>query len=173
MSISVMKNYIQVVTTDYPAAEILDNIIFNISLNSTKLSSSSATIPEVYGHTWGKLDEQVARKYPKAFTRVIAADTLWMDWEHHNLAKSILHFLSDSPSARGIVVAGLHSGRQKMSKFWDAAVEEGLAVESIRERDVDGVERPYMAGRGTEDVVERKRWLIIGTLRKKFLPHET
>ncbi|KAK6523237.1 hypothetical protein TWF694_006127 [Orbilia ellipsospora] len=155
-----------VVITDYPAPEILENITSNICLNSTILSSSKP--PEVYGHTWGDLSDDVAKAYTHAFTRVIAADTLWMDYEHENLAKSMLHFLDDkNPKARVIVVAGLHTGRQKMAKFWNVAVDTGFEIESIKERDVNGVEREFLADRGFEDGQEKKMWLTIGILKRK------
>ncbi|KAF3921049.1 hypothetical protein AA313_de0202880 [Arthrobotrys entomopaga] len=155
-----------VVITDYPAPKILQNITSNISLNSSILSS--CTTPKVYGHTWGILTDTIAETYSHAFTRIIAADTLWMDHEHENLAKSMLHFLDDkNPKARVIVVAGLHTGREKMSKFWDVAVNTGFEIESIKERDVNGVEREFLADRGFEDGSEKKRWLTIGILKSK------
>ncbi|KAK6333620.1 hypothetical protein TWF730_003806 [Orbilia blumenaviensis] len=152
-----------IVITDYPAPEILANITSNVALNKPKFTSSDI---QVYGHTWGNLDEEVATKYAHSFTRIIAADTLWMTWEHENLVKSMLHFLDDSPTSRVVVVAGLHTGRQKMANFWDVA-GESFDIDTIVERDIDGIEREYKADRGIEDVIERKRWLIVGTLKKK------
>ncbi|KAF3319076.1 hypothetical protein TWF173_003530 [Orbilia oligospora] len=152
-----------IVVTDYPAPEILSNITANIAFNQSKFISSDI---QVYGHTWGELDEEVAKKHAHSFTRVIAADTLWMTWEHENLVKSMLHFLDDGPTSRVVVVAGLHTGRQKMANFWDVAAKS-FDIDTIKERDIDGIEREYEADRGIEDVVERKRWLIIGTLKKK------
>ncbi|KAK6534181.1 hypothetical protein TWF281_005514 [Arthrobotrys megalospora] len=152
-----------VVITDYPAPEILANITSNVALNRSKLISSDI---QVYGHTWGNLDEEVAQKHANSFTRVIAADTLWMTWEHENLVQSMLHFLDNSPTSRVIVVAGLHTGRQKMANFWDVAVKS-FDIDNIIERDIDGIEREYKADRGIEDVIERKRWLIVGSLKKK------
>ncbi|EPS35639.1 hypothetical protein H072_10934 [Dactylellina haptotyla CBS 200.50] len=164
--ISALAGAKSVVITDYPAPEILENIKANINLNASQLASSSA--PDVYGHTWGVLTEEVAQKYAHSFTRVIAADTLWMMWEHENLVKSMLHFLDDSNlAARVVVVAGLHTGRQKMANFWTVAVENGLEIENIKERDVDGIEREFLEDRGIEDITERKRWLTIGILKKK------
>lgn len=137
-------------------------------LNSSKLKETRGEYATaVFGHTWGDLNDDVALKYPQGFTRVVAADTLWMDWEHENLAKSIMHFLSDDLGARAIVVAGFHTGRPKMAKFWDVAVAQGFLIESITERDVDGVERDFLKDRGIEDVVDRKRWLVIGILKKR------
>lgn len=161
--ISAISGAKNIVVTDYPAPEILANITSNIALNKPKFVSSDI---QVYGHTWGELDEEVAKKHAHSFSRIIAADTLWMTWEHENLVKSMLHFLDDSPTSRVIVVAGLHTGRQKMANFWDVAVKS-FDINTIKERDIDGIEREYKADRGVEDVIERKRWLIIGTLKKK------
>ncbi|KAF3922839.1 hypothetical protein ABW21_db0209181 [Orbilia brochopaga] len=163
--ISALAGAKTVVITDYPAPEILTNITANVTVNATRLATSCC--PNVHGHIWGALSEPVAVKFPHAFTRVIAADTLWMDWEHENLVASIRHFLADDADARAIVVAGLHTGRRKVASFWEIAVRDGLEIDSIKERDVEGVEREYLPDRGIEDVSERKRWLIIGILKAK------
>ncbi|KAK6331143.1 hypothetical protein TWF696_003212 [Orbilia brochopaga] len=163
--ISALAGAETVVITDYPALEILANITANINLNADRLATS--TSPKVYGHTWGALSEPVAQRFQHAFTRIIAADTLWMDWEHENLIASIIHFLADVADARAVVVAGLHTGRRKVANFWDLAVKDGLEIESIKERNVEGVEREYLPDRGVEDSSERNRWLIIGILKTK------
>jgi hypothetical protein len=45
--------------------------------------------------------------------------------------------------------------------------EAGLEIEKIWERNADGVEREWVVDRGIEDVTERKRWLVIGILRRR------
>ena len=43
----------------------------------------------------------------------------------------------------------------------------GLEVENLWERDHDGTVRDWEFDRELEDPIERKRWLIVGTLRRK------
>jgi len=121
-------------------------------------------------------------KYKHTFDIVIAADTLWMDYQHENLVDSILFFLKekhnsshdeneglnkdDTSKAKAIVVAGLHTGRKLMSGFWDVVVKKGLVIESLVERDIEGKEREFLKDRGPEDSSERKRWLTIGILSR-------
>lgn len=73
-----------------------------------------------------------------------------------------------APTGRALVVAGFHSGRAKMAGFFDEAAlwEEGLCVESIWERNAEGIEREWAADRGVEDVTGRKRWLACAVLKK-------
>jgi hypothetical protein len=42
-----------------------------------------------------------------------------------------------------------------------------MEVDSIVERDPEGIERAWVTDRGFEDVTERKRWLVISVLRKR------
>jgi hypothetical protein len=92
-----------------------------------------------------------------------------MPWEHESLAKSMLHFLSHEPSARIYCIAGFHTGRAKVALFFEEAVpEQGLEIEEIYEMDVDGQRRPWAKERdgGTENMGERKKWLVLARLRR-------
>ncbi len=108
------------------------------------------------------------------FTRILLADCLWMPSQHVNLHRSIAHFLS--PSGYAIVVAGFHTGRAKMTPFFDpeALGAAGLEVLSIVERDAVGREREWRckelgdSGEGREDLSERKRWLVVAVLRLRL-----
>jgi hypothetical protein len=42
----------------------------------------------------------------------------------------------------------------------------GLEVDRIWERDCDGVQRDWVWDRGIEDITGRKRWLVIGILKR-------
>jgi len=93
-----------------------------------------------------------------------------MPWQHQNLARSMLHFLStDDPDARVYAVGGFHTGRAKLAPFFDVAEQEGLEVEFIQEEDVTGNVRPWAKERdgGREDVTGRKRWLVTARLKRK------
>lgn len=89
-----------------------------------------------------------------------------MGWQHDNLSKSVAHLLSKDGIF--LAIAGYHTGRAKVANFFDSAVMAGLKlVEPIRERDVEGNERPWEKDRGKEDPVELKRWLAIGLFKHR------
>lgn len=168
----------RVVVTDYPALDILKTLRHNVSVNTQPPFSPSGRIVaavenggkgiEVEGHSWGEFNTALAQANKNAFDRVFVADCLWMPWHHENLRRSIDWFLRDDITSRAWVVAGFHTGREKMRGFFDA--EElsatGLKVEHIWERDCDGVDREWVWDRGYEDPTVRKRWLVIAVLRR-------
>jgi len=93
-----------------------------------------------------------------------------MPYEHENVAKSMLHFLSEAPEARVYVIAGFHTGRAKMAGFFEETVPKvGLEVEDVFEMNAEGVRRPWAKERdgGREDIGERKKWLVVARLRRK------
>ncbi len=124
---------------------------------------------KVYGHKWGDLSDLLAQSHAHYFPRIIAADCLWMVGEHENLVESMLHFLSYDENAQIWVIAGFHTGRAKLAAFFDTAVEMGLEISHIRERDVEGYERMWKRERddGRENVTERKRWLVVAVLKRR------
>ena len=77
------------------------------------------------------------------------------------------HFLSREPHARVWVIAGFHTGRAKVAGFFEGLGVEGLEVEDLWERDVDGCEREWVTEREGEDVTGRKRWVVVAILRRK------
>lgn len=120
----------------------------------------------VEGHLWGDITSDFAVANAHKYTRVLAADCLWMLREHENLAKSMLHFLADTPDARVLCIAGFHTGRAKLVPFFeDVLPQQGLEVEDMYEMDADGVRRSWVRERdgGRENIGERKKWLVITT----------
>ena len=85
----------------------------------------------------------------------------------------MLNFLSREDGARVWVIAGFHTGRAKLAPFFDVAAEEGLEVEDIWERNVEGMERKWAKERdgGVEDVTGRKKWLVVAILRRRSCSH--
>ncbi|KAI0852560.1 hypothetical protein F5Y00DRAFT_227004 [Daldinia vernicosa] len=160
-----------VVVTDYPSETVLDTLRKNVAANAKTENSPAGSLAPLTaeGHAWGELDTPFAAEHRGRFDRVFVCDCLWMPWQHTNLHKSISWFLKDSPDARAWVVAGFHTGRAKMRGFFedDALAAAGLEVESIWERDCDGVEREWVWDRGHEDISIRKRWLVVGALRRR------
>lgn len=161
----------RVVISDYPAPEVLDNIRANVEWNVLpllpKLPAISRENFEVQGHEWGVLSDEFSMSNRGSFSRILVADCLWMPWQHENLLRSIAWFLKEG-SGRAWVVAGFHTGREKMRGFFEEERVRGcgLVVERIWEREAAGGEREWVMDRGKEDVTERKRWLVCGVLRK-------
>ncbi|KAI0003614.1 hypothetical protein F4779DRAFT_601206 [Xylariaceae sp. FL0662B] len=169
----------RVVVTDYPSPAVLSALRGNVAANARRpaccCSSSPSPLPlplTVEGHAWGDLDGPFATAHRGAFDRVFACDCLWMPWQHANLRASIAWFLrrdgDGDATGRAWVVAGLHTGRAPVRQFFDGAAlgAAGLEVDRIWERDCDGAEREWVCDRGVEDVGERKRWLVVGLLRR-------
>lgn len=172
----------RVLVTDYPAPAVMANLRANVARNArpdmAPLSpgDAAAAVPdvevEVGGHAWGDLDTALAAGGRHAFDRVLVCDCLWMPWQHGDLLRSIEWFLKeeeDDDGARCWVVAGFHTGREKMRGFFEEGrlAEVGLEVERIWERDCDGVEREWVWDRGYEDPVGRKRWLVCAVLKRR------
>lgn len=155
----------EVVISDYPAPEILANIKLNIEKN---IPPNLYPKVSVQGHEWGNITDALAVSRGHSFTRILAADCLWMPWQHENLVETMLHFLSYEEDARIWVIAGFHTGRAKLAPFLGITVDKGLEIEDIWERDCDGHERAWIKERdgGREDVTERKKWLVLAILRR-------
>ncbi|GAB7351197.1 hypothetical protein MBLNU459_g1638t1 [Dothideomycetes sp. NU459] len=163
--VSTLAGAKQVVVSDYPAPVVLANIRRNVERNVPQHLMPRV---QVEGHEWGVFDDACSSKYAHHFSRVIAADCYWMPYQHQNLARSMLHFLSDSPDACVLAIGGFHTGRAKLAMFFDVAVEEGLRVDDIYEEDATGIRREWVKEKdgGRENVTERKKWLAIAILRR-------
>ncbi|KAK4104800.1 hypothetical protein N658DRAFT_504353 [Parathielavia hyrcaniae] len=162
----------RVVVTDYPSPPVLqtlrDNVTLAVQPRFAPAGRFAVEEAVVEGHGWGELDTPLARAGRRSFDRVIAADCLWMPWQHEKFRRSIAWFLGDGEAARAWVVGGFHTGRDKVAAFFEreALAAVGLEVEHLWERDCDGQNREWVWDRGVEDVSERKRWLGVGVLRR-------
>lgn len=159
--VACLKGARRTVISDYPAEEVLGNIRANVERN---VKGKKVGEIEVKGHEWGVLDSEFAVREKGMFGRVLVADCLWMPWQHGNLRRSVEWFLSEE--GRAWVIAGFHTGREKMRGFFEGVEGDGLVVERIWERNAEGVEREWVEDRGKEDVTERKRWLVVAVLKK-------
>jgi len=160
----------RVVITDYPSPVVLENLHDNVRRNAQSSFSPLGSVAPVVveGHEWGRTSTPLAEGNRHAFDRVLSCDCLWMPWQHGKLRESLSWFLADLPAARVWIVAGFHTGREKMRGFFDgdALAAVGLEVERIWERDCNGEERPWAWDRGIEDVSLRKRWAVLAILRR-------
>ncbi|KAK0879785.1 hypothetical protein LTR87_006422 [Friedmanniomyces endolithicus] len=158
----------KVFITDYPAPAVLANIRCN---SQGAVPPTLAHRYSVEGHEWGDLTTAFARSHAHSFTRIIAADCFWMSGQHESLVQSMLHFLTVGTDGKVFVVSGFHTGRAKLASFFEAAVGEGLEIEEIYEEDVYGSGRIWESERNgrIEDVMERKRWLVIAQLKRRHV----
>ncbi|KAM3484122.1 hypothetical protein MY8738_002561 [Beauveria namnaoensis] len=161
----------RVAVTDYPSETLLEPLRGNISRCVNPILAPPGVAPGadvfVKGHCWGELTNDFSVREKHAFDCVVAADVLWMPWQHDNLRKSIEHFLSHQADARCWLIAGLHTGRTKVAMFYDVAELKkfGLEIEFIRERDCNGLEREWKEER-YDDSQYQKRWLVLGVLKR-------
>ncbi|KAK0842540.1 hypothetical protein LTS02_016425 [Friedmanniomyces endolithicus] len=152
--------------TDYPAPAVLANIRHN---SQDAVPPALAHRCSVEGHEWGDLTTPFALEHAHRCTRILAADCYWMSGQHESLVQSMLYFLTVGTDGRIFVVSGFHTGRAKLANFFEVAVGEGLEIEEIYEESVGGRRRTWEAERngGIEDVMERKRWLVIAQLKRR------
>ncbi|KAF2834526.1 hypothetical protein M501DRAFT_944105 [Patellaria atrata CBS 101060] len=164
--VSVKSGAEEVAITDYPSATLLKTLKQNVEKN---LSSDAITRVSIEGHQWGDCSTPFATSHAGYFTRILAADCLWMPQEHTNLARSMLHFLSSEKHARILIVSGFHTGRIKLAPFFEETVGKvGLEIEELWEMDANGQRRPWQRGeKETEDIGERKKWLVLARLCRK------
>lgn len=160
----------KVVVTDYPSPTLLSVLNTNINRNLIPSISPTGTIPTsiaAQGHSWGEFKDMAPHK--QAYDRVFVCDCLWMPWQHANLRSTINHLLKANLEARVWVIAGFHTGRAKMSAFFEAETlrrEAGCEIEAIWERDCEGVERIYDSEWEEENPTVRKRWLVVAVLKR-------
>jgi nicotinamide N-methyltransferase len=78
------------------------------------------------------------------------------------------HFLAKEPGARVLVIAGFHTGHEKVAHFFDIVGDVGLAVDIIFEMDTDGERREWNPHR-QENAGDSKRWLVMAALKWRCL----
>lgn len=163
--VGVLAGAEQVVISDYPATEILATIETNIQRN---VPSQLIARVAAQGHEWGVFMDDFSRAYAHCFKIILSSDCLWMSGQHQALAASMLHFLSIEVDARVWLIAGFHTGRANVASFFETGKEAGLEVDVAWEMDVDGNEREWTGEQkaGNDDIVERKRWLLVAILRR-------
>lgn len=170
-----------VTITDHPSSPaFLGAITHNIAEN---IPASLRSNIEAVAHEWGSLESDCwAQQNKGRYTRIIAADCLWMAHQHENLVKTLLWFLSDGTAERdsGLddgrvwVVAGFHTGRAIVARFFETAVAMGMEIESIYERNLqaswnsepDKVRREWRVERVGEGPENRAAWCVIAVLKR-------
>ncbi len=198
------------VITDYPDPHVIENLRGNLELalvpkqQASDSSSQKQRNPhyaeararvEVLGLGWGNHDEE-ARVYNSSLSSggsgggydvVLAADVLWVSSAHPLLIHSIRALLKRDRNARCVLIAGFHTGRPAVRRFFvqlaqadttgDATLADGrcagivpdweeASYGGIWERNIDGVTRAYS---DTEDdmgdISDRGSWVVVASLR--------
>ena len=169
--ISALAQAAKVTITDHPSSPAFVGAIdFNIARNIPK---SAPVVIDAQPHEWGVLDTPFAQANQSAYTRIIAADCLWMGSQHENLARTMRWFLNEKdPSSRVWVVAGFHTGRPTVARFFETATRMGMEIEQIYERDLNAVaedggevRREWKSAREGEGPENRQRWCVVAVLR--------
>ncbi|OJJ39008.1 hypothetical protein ASPWEDRAFT_49093 [Aspergillus wentii DTO 134E9] len=170
--ISALAKASTVTVSDHPSSPAFSGALsFNVNHNITP--NHTSTNVHIQPHEWGVLDDSFALQNKNAFTRIIAADCYWMRSQHENLVRTMLWFLAPNPDAAVWVVAGFHTGRAIVAGFFETAVQLGLVIERIYERDLNSVteeggevRREWVPEREGEGIENRKRWCVVAVLKR-------
>ncbi|TKA53008.1 hypothetical protein B0A49_11498 [Cryomyces minteri] len=133
----------QVVVTDYPDAELVDNLEYNIE--RCGLLKSKHNI-HAAGYLWGASPEKLLAHLPNSVTSngfdlLILADLLFNHSEHAKLVSTISQTLSHQPSSQALVFFTPYRPwlLEKDLAFFDLAKKAGFAVQKIFEKVMDRV----------------------------------
>lgn len=173
---SVHSGAAEICITDHPSSPALASRAIHANIEESIKIAKKRNVDMLYSiqpYEWGSVPNAFANANSNHFTRIIAADCLWMPSQHRNLVRSITHFLSkESSAACALVVAGFHTGRTVVAEFFrqfspshqmDNAGER-LVVAQIYESDMNDVRRGWQESRANEDREEAKRWSVVAVI---------
>ena len=168
---SALSSPTSVVITDYPTPTFSTVTSANISTNIPVLFRSHVSH---FPHKWADFSTSFAMEHKGSFTRILAADVLWLPSQHLALLESVQWFLADAADggkvAEAWVVAGFHTGRGLVGRFLKIAEEKvTLEVGFVREVNVEtGIEREWQGMEYADNEEGGKgRWCIIIVLRRR------
>lgn len=173
--ISILAGASEVCITDHPSSPALASTTQANVQEFLQLAERENLSPRfsIEAHEWGSVMDTFAQKKRNHYTRIIAADCLWMPSQHGNLVHSIAHFLSkESSEACALIVAGFHTGRNIVGDFFgqfsmcndkDASAAE-LSIAEIYESDMNGTRRPWQEKRANESIEEAKWWCVVALI---------
>ncbi|MCJ1440013.1 MAG: hypothetical protein MMC23_000495 [Stictis urceolatum] len=163
----------ETVATDHPGPALMRSIEGNLRDNVPEGRMGRSRCA---GHAWGEMEGAFAEGHRGYFSRIVAADTLWLPDVHLPLARSMAWFLKRGRGDGGLgggqgvrvgrvwVVAGFHTGRERMRGFFDVIGKVRLKVLRRWEVDVDGAEREWADIREEEGIGEGARWVVVAVL---------
>jgi EEF1A N-terminal glycine/lysine methyltransferase len=175
--ISIHSAASEVSITDHPSSPALATGAIQANVEaSLELVRRRGLNPQISinAHEWGSVTDAFAQERHNHYTKVIAADCLWMPHQHRNLINSIAHFLSRACGACALVVAGFHTGRDIVADFFrHFSVANGkdditteLCIAEIYESDMRGARRIWQEERTNETKEETKRWCVVARIVK-------
>ncbi|OCL06788.1 hypothetical protein AOQ84DRAFT_440625 [Glonium stellatum] len=133
----------QVVVTDYPDVDLIENLRYNVS-HCTLLPNTRNI--EAEGYLWGTPTGKITAHLPEGdnslgFDLLILADLLFNHSEHSKLVKTVRETLKRASSSRALVFFTPYRPwlLEKDLAFFDAARENGFLVTKIFEKVMDKV----------------------------------
>lgn len=173
--ISILAGASEICITDHPSSPALTSGAIQVNVQESLQKVQREKLNPLFSispHEWGLITD-VAEDKCNHYSRVIAADCLWMPSEHLNLARSIGLFLSkESTQACALVVAGFHTGRKIVADFFKQFARlnemeytsDELIIAEIYESDMNGTRRPWQETRTDEGREDAKRWCVIAVI---------
>ncbi|SPO21527.1 related to NNT1 - putative nicotinamide N-methyltransferase [Ustilago trichophora] len=128
-----------VVASDYDEPLLVKELRDNVKRNLASASELVTKRCKVVGHIWGKDTEELIDCLPrgvKAFDSVLLADCMWDPLSHADLLKTVVKVLSRDRGARVNIIAGLHTGREKVTSFIRRAYRVGLRLAPVDREDL-------------------------------------
>ncbi|TIA88278.1 hypothetical protein E3P99_02704 [Wallemia hederae] len=151
-----------VVCSDYDDAALIDNLRRNVAVNEVQ---NVHVVPHIWGQDASAL---IPPSDGRKFNLILCADTLWMSDQLENLLKSLVATIdTQDESSRVVIIAGFHTNRPPLAKFFRLAKEYGLIPDErgIKEWDiVDNTVREFTYDGVLESSI-CSRWKIMSYLR--------
>jgi nicotinamide N-methyltransferase len=131
----------KVVVTDYPDAELIENLQYNIDHCE---AISDRTVISAEGYLWGNASDKLRNHlegHSDGFDLLILADILFNHSEHEKLIESLCTTLNKSANAKALVFFTPYRPwlLQKDLRFFELAREAGFHVEKLFEKTMDKV----------------------------------
>lgn len=102
--VSALNGAAQVVVTDYPDAELIDNLRHNIeTCQLLPLKDNIATEPYLWGGDTAPLTQHLSEKTHQLFDTLLMADLLFNHSEHAKLVRTVRRTLARTTDARALV----------------------------------------------------------------------
>ncbi|KAI9813488.1 MAG: nicotinamide n-methyltransferase [Pycnora praestabilis] len=139
--VSVSQGANQVVVTDYPDVDLIENLKINISHNA--IPSYNGDI-HAMGYLWGASPEAITSPLQDTragFDLLILADLLFNHSEHRKLISTVQQTLKKGPDSRALVFFTPYRPwlLEKDLAFFDLAKEAGFVVQKVLETTMDKV----------------------------------
>ena len=124
----------RVVVTDYPDADLIENLSYNIDASGLSAGPGQKTVAQ--GYLWGASVKSLLAHIPDpshGFDTLLLADLLFNHYCHEALVSTILDSLARTSSARALVFFTPYKPwlLEKDLTFFDLCRGRGLAVKEV------------------------------------------